>query len=387
MSRTTTRRAVATLSALALSAGALAAAGPAGAAPDTKRPITRGLITPLSADVADDGTVYVTQNFAGMLTRKRPGHKPRTIFTASVPGTEVGAVSERHGVVFFATTAPMEEPATRSSKLAGGSWLHRTTQRAAAEDNWLYRIGRNGKVRKVANLSRHERRHNPDAAVTYGVRGLSDECAADWPTGPDAPPARYKGIVESHPYATYQTKRKTYVADAAANAILSVNRKGRVRTVSVLPGNNIIITPSLADAFGIPDCALGEKYWFEGVPTDVELGKRGRLYVTSLPGGPEDPSLGERGSIFRINPKTGKARRIVEELMSPTGLAIAPNGAMYVAELFANRISRIRAGKHIARPWAKVSMPGDVEWNRRGVYATANVLSEPPNGKVVRWRR
>jgi hypothetical protein len=357
----------------------------------------RGLFVPLSADVARDGTVYVSQNFAGVLTRKRPGHKPRTIFRASVQGTEVGAVSERDGVVYFATTAPMEEPPARpSSKLTGGGWLHRVTPRAAAadDDNWLYRIGRNGKVRKVANLSRHERRHNPDAGVTYGDRGISEACAAQWPTGPEVPPAVYTGIVESHPYATYQAKRKTYVADAAANAILAVNRRGRVRTVSVLPGSNIIITPSLADAIGIPDCSVGEKYWFEGVPTDVEVGKRGRLYVTSLPGGPEDPSFGERGSIFRVNPKTGKARRIVDELMSPTGLAIAPNGAMYVAELFANRISRVRAGKDIARAWGKVSMPGDVEWNRRGVYATANVLSglsEQPgdvfNGKVVRWRR
>lgn len=393
MSGTTPRRSAATLTTLALAAAAFSTASPAGAAPADPRPVMKGLVSPLSAAVAGDGTAWVTQNFTGQLMRKRPGKKVRTVYRAKVPGTEVGAVSVRKGTVVFATTAPVPEPAARRGEaFAGNDFVQRLAAGARAdEDNWLYRINRKGKARKVANLSRHERRRNPDAGVTYGVRGLDEECAAQFPA---EVPASYTGIVESHPYATYQTKRKTYVADAAANAILSVNRKGRVRTVAVLPGNNIIITPSLAGAFGIPECALGEKYWFEGVPTDVEMGKRGKLYVTSLPGGPEDPSLGERGSIFRVNPKTGKARRIVEEIMSPTGLAVARNGDLYVAELFANRISRVKAGTTVARTWRKQPMPGDVEWTRKGVHATVNVLSglsgqpgDRPAGKLLRWRR
>jgi hypothetical protein len=368
MTRTTGRTA-AVLSALALTTGTLAltATTPAGAAPaEDPRTLAKGLLSPLSTAVARDGTAYVTQNFAGQLAMKRPGKKLRTIYTSPVAGTEVGAISERRGNLAFATTQPDAR-------------------------TFLYRVGNSGKAHKVANLYRHEKQKNPDADVVYGVRNLSEECQAEWPTGPEAPPATYTGIVESHPYATTQTKRRTYVADAAGNTILSVNRKGRVRTVAVLPGNNIIITPSLAEEFGIPECALGKKYWFEGVPTDVEKGPRGKLYVTSLPGGPEDPSLGERGSIFRVNPKTGKVRRVVEELMSPTGLAVAPSGAMYVAELFASRISRVRAGGDTARVWTERKMPGDVEWTRRGVHATVNVLSGlgegEPAGRLLRWRR
>jgi hypothetical protein len=361
MTRSTTRRAAATISALALAAGALSTAGSASAAVPKPDNLMRGLVSPLSLALGAGGRVYVTQNFAGTLTMKRPGHKASTIYQAA-RRTEVGAISERRGNLAFATTEP-------------------------DGDTFLYRVGNSGEAVKVANLSRHERKKNPDRKIVYGARELTDSCEDQWPTGEDAPPARYNGIVESHPYATYQTKRKTYVADAAANAILSVNRRGRVRTVALIPPTDIIITPSLAQRFDLPDCALGLQYWFEGVPTDVEKGRKGRLYVTSLPGGPEDPSLGERGSIFRVNPKTGKARRSVEELMSPTGLAIAPSGAMYVAELFANRISRVRAGKHIARTWTKVNMPADVERSRRGVHATVRVLLEPPSGKVVRWKR
>ena len=42
------------------------------------------------------------------------------------------------------------------------------------------------------------------------------------------PPAQYTGIVESHPYGSAIDGSTTYVADAAANAILSVNGKGKV---------------------------------------------------------------------------------------------------------------------------------------------------------------
>lgn len=49
-------------------------------------------------------------------------------------------------------------------------------------------------------------------------------------------------------------------------------------------------------------CVVGHEYAFEPMPTDVEIGPDGWLYVSSFPGGPEDPSLGARGAIFRINP-------------------------------------------------------------------------------------
>ena len=54
-----------------------------------------------------------------------------------------------------------------------------------------------------------------------------------------------------------------------------------------------------------PACVVGEEYAFEPVPTDVEFGPDGWLYVSSLPGGPEDASLGARGAVFRVNPWTG----------------------------------------------------------------------------------
>jgi hypothetical protein len=113
---------------------------------------------------------------------------------------------------------------------------------------------------------------------------------------------------------------------------------------------------------------------------------RHKLAVTTLPGGPEDPSLGARGSIYRVDARSGGTRRIAEGLMSPTGVAVG-NGFFLVAELFANRISIVEFGSKVPRRWRKVTMPGDVEFGRAGIHWTSDVLSDPPAGKLVRWRR
>jgi hypothetical protein len=198
--------------------------------------------------------------------------------------------------------------------------------------------------------------------------------------------------VESHPYATLAHHGWTYVADAAANAILRA-RRGIVQTVAVLPPQPATITAEAAQSSGLPEECVGEEYNFEPVPTDVE--RHGRmLYVTTLPGGPEDPSLGRRGAIHRVDPRTGAVQTMVTGLLSPTGLAVAGDGDMYVAELFGNRISKVASGETTARRWARSSMPGDVEFRLGRVWATRRVLTglsgEPtdvPRGQVLRYRR
>lgn len=362
-------RAAALLSTLALAATGLAAGSATAAADDSPRPkaLAKGLFSPLSLDVAHDGTAYYTQNFAGQLWMKKPRKEPRQIFTAKTEGTEVGAVSERRGNLAFATTEP-------------------------DGDTFLYRVGNSGRAHKAANLSAYEKRVNPDGEQLYGVPTIDEECAAQFPA--EGPPAVYPGIVESHPYATFQTRKATYVADAAANAVLKVDRRGRISTVAVLPGIPLEITAELAAMFGIPDCAVGHDYLFEPVPTDVERGRDGKLYVSSLPGGPEDPSLGARGSVFQVSPRSGNAKQVVTELMSPTGVAVTPSGAIFVAELFGMRIARHNPDTGRTRTFAQVELPGDVEWERGRLYATTKVLTgmsgEPgdvPDGRVVVFRR
>ncbi|WP_244929777.1 ScyD/ScyE family protein [Nocardioides sp. W7] len=357
------------LTALALlgsTAPATAAPPPERAAEEVaERAVAKGLLSPLSLAVASDGTVYYSQNFAGSLHARQPGKKARTIFTAKKRGDEVGAVSERDGVVTFATT--------------GGTGQTTLRQRTAA-----------GRTRTLADLDAFERKRNPDRAVTYGISDLATDCAAQFPA--DGLPASYGGIVESHPYATATTARAVYVADAAANAVLQV-RGGKVSTVAVLPPVPVEVTASVAGAMKLPTCAVGKTYRFEPVPTDVEVARNGDLYVSTLPGGPEDGTMAGHAAVYRIDPdaKRPRARKVIGGLTSATGLAVSPKGTVYVAQLFAGSVVKIAKGSTRARPVRRAMLPGDVEWTPQALLATTAVLTglEPgtsPAGRVERWR-
>jgi hypothetical protein len=186
--------------------------------------------------------------------------------------------------------------------------------------------------------------------------------------------------------------RTVYVADAAANAILGV-KNGKVHTAALLPPQPVTITPEAAEANGLPACVAGHDYAFEPVPTDVEV-HDGMLYVSTLPGGPEDPSLGNRGAVHRVDPATGAIETIATGLLGATGLAVARDGSVYVSELFGGRISWIPAGGGAAQTWRKMTLPGAVEFRRGHVWATRRVLTglsgeagDRPRGQVVRFPR
>ena len=347
-------RGSATTAAVVLAGSLLVA--PTALAEEAPRPTTvaRKLVTPLSMDVARDGTVYASQNFAGLLTRIEPGGKPTVVYAAP-KGTEVGAIATAGRAVHFATT--------KGKKTA------------------LWEMTPGGRPTRLADLSAYERTKNPDADMRYGFETIDPACAAQVP--PEVP-VSYTGIVESHPYAATVRRGATYVADAAANAILKV-RNGRVSTVAVLPAVPVTITAEAAAANGLPACTAGLTYLFEPVPTDVEVGRGGRLYVSLLPGGPEDGSTGANGQVVSVGMRSGKVRMVAGGLLAATGLAVAKNGDVFVSQLFGGQVSRIRRGSHTARPYAEVMMPAAVEWSRGSLYVSAKVLAEEPKGTILRW--
>ena len=176
------------------------------------------------------------------------------------------------------------------------------------------------------------------------------------------------------------------------NAVLAISPKGRIRTLAVMPAVPVKITAELAGGMGLPACVVGETYYGESVPTDVALGGDGKIYVTTEGGG-----LGEQmplGSVYGVKLRTGKVSKVAGDLFAPVGIAIAPNGTMFVSQLFGGEIVRIKRGSHQVRTFAKVNMPAAVEWTSRGLYATTDALvgpseespSTPPGGKLVRFR-
>ena len=98
------------------------------------------------------------------------------------------------------------------------------------------------------------------------------------------------------------------------------------------------------------------------MPTDVEV-HDGLLYVTTLPGGPEDPSLGARGKVYTVDPATGDVTQIGKGFAGATDLAVSPQGKVYVTELFGGQVSTIKNG--VAKKVFSVEQPAAIEWAQR----------------------
>ncbi len=353
----------------AVLASALQAGVPTSAADRTTpdhhvRTIVRHLVGPLNVARNQDGTIYFTENFANNLYRIRPGGEPEVIFRSAIRGATVESVDVDRGRVRFVVTGH------------------------EGEVGLLKGFGPRGRAYPIADVYAFEKKRNPDRRYTYGFRGISKKCAKQVP--PEMGPATYKGVVDSHAYGLEVRGRTTYIADAGGNDILKVGPRGKISVVAVLPPVPVKVTRQMAEGAGLPKCTIGKHYRFEAVPTDVEVGPGGWLYVSSLPGGPEDGSAGAHGSVVKVNPRNGKVVTVAKGLVSATGVGVGPRGDVFVSQMFAGMISRIRAGGHRAVPYVEVPLPADVDVTPDGLLAAINVLPSedgPPDGKIVMIER
>jgi hypothetical protein len=334
-------------------AAAVSMAAPAQAAP---LPLITGLAGPLSFSV-DSGKIVVAQSMGGKLTQFNADGTAKTDLFVRNPKIEIGAVEAKGPGTIFAI----------SGKTAKGQKFAQLAHLTAA-----------GTKTTLANLRGFEVRSNPDQGVSYGFRDLSSTCAGKVPDQVGGKP--YKGIVDSHPYATARVGKSVLVADAAGNDLLRVSAAGDVSVVALLPAQPLKVTTALAAGQHLPACSVGHKFYFEPVPTDVEV--RGHhAYVTTLPGGPEDPSLGARGKVYRVNLHNGNVKLLAKHFLGATGLAVTPDHKVYVAELFGNRISTISHG--VRKTVLSVDGPSSIEWHNGRLFFTSNTLS--PSGSILRW--
>jgi hypothetical protein len=330
-----------------------------------------GLVSPLSLDISRRGTAYLSQNFVGVLNSVPEGGSLETLATASLPGGEIGAVSSRHGTVYFADN---DQP--------------------NGVDN-LMSLSPGGSPEFLADLHEYELTANPDQENHYGFVGLDEACAAQLdPAGLVLPD--YTGIVDSHPYASLALHDGIYVADAGGNDIVRVDYDGDVETVAVLPPQlPVTATAELVAAQGLPECVTGHGYVFEPVPTDVEEGPHGWLYVSTLPGGPEDPSFGGRGSVYAVNPDSGEVKLVATGFTGSTNLAVdRESGIILVAELFGGdgtgQISAVSPSGDVLATFA-VPSPAAIELRDGKVYATTNAFvpdatgAPQPIGELTVW--
>ena len=349
--------------ATASAAGAAPAGPPGGDSRDvTPVLLTGGLVGPLHVSAGHDGSVTVSESFAGRLTRVDSEGNHNVLYES--PDWSVAGNAQRGDRIYFLES---QGAGPHPAELAGHVRI----------------INEDGRQRTLGDFAALETEENSDGETRYGFRDLPEGCEAQLPANM---PATYKGEVDSHPYAIAVTEETIYVADAGANSVVSVDaRSGKTETVAVLPPRPYKITPAAAASNGLPGCVVGTTYDFEAVPTDVAVGPDGRLYITSLPGGPEDPALGPRGAIFRVDPDDDEVELVADDIMTPTGLALDEDGELYVASLFGQGVLRIDPDSGDQTVVLEAGFAADVDLRGDTLYATVNALpgpGGPPDGQV-----
>lgn len=308
------------------------------------------------------------------------------VYVADGGTSQVSRIRRDGGLTTVATGPQAGEVAGLAFDASGRSMAYTSTDYEAGTTQLVVQTGEH---RMTVDLSAYEQQHNPDADVTYGVENPSDCVTEAFAHIPDG--ATHQGAVDSHPYSVASLGHGAWVvADAAGNDLLKVDAQGNVSLIAVLPRQPLEITANIAAGLGLPDCVVGVTYNFEPVPTDVEVGRHGQLYVSLLPGGPEDPSLGARGSVYRVGLWSGHSTRVAGGFLGATNLALGPDHTIYVAELFGGRISMVRDGR--VRPY--LDLPGAlcVEWGNGHLYAATMAPMDDHgnpqgNGTVVRIDR
>jgi hypothetical protein len=192
----------------------------------------------------------------------------------------------------------------------------------------------------------------------------------------------------SNPYSVLVQDERILVADAGANAVLSIDRhNGKISTFFVPP---LVTDGACAGAENNP---ASDKYpatvGCDPVPTGVASGPNGRIYVSTL--GALTPGAAR---VYVLTPG-GKEVRRIEGLNPLTGIAVDHEGVVYASELTGDTpidmvdptqppVGRIvRINKNGDRSYAPVGLPQGLEFKNGKLYASALSLV-PDGGQVVR---
>jgi hypothetical protein len=348
---------VAIASAVAIGAGgalvavpsASSAAGGETAARAGVRVVTEGLGDPFGLKPAmRHRGLLVAEGTSGEVTRVFLDGRQRTILTGAPGITGVAGGPRR----VFAVTGEGAQGDFRPSRVI----------------RMDYR-GRHVKV--IANLLRHELKHNPDGQVQF-VDGEPVDAL-------------------SNPFSMTWSRFGLFVADGGANDVLKVNpRTGKVRTFfapKTFKDTKRCKAPDANANPGTRGC--------DPVATGVEVLGRS-VYVSFL--GAEAPRAGR---VYKLNARTGKVQRVWRGFTSPTGVAVRANGTVYVSHVLegapagppdpgfdpstVGEITRIKGGK---RTHAQVTMPTGMALRHGRLYSTAfsvgSFLGLENAGQVVR---
>jgi hypothetical protein len=351
---------------------ALLPAAPAAAHRD-KSPevVATGLDNPRDLDVTPWGTVYVTEAGRGGSGPCLTGPEGDQLCAGATGAvTKIWHDGQRRVLEGLPSLAPPPTgdgalgPSDISLRRWGGAYLTvglgaDPAVRAELGDlgpdfGKLYKISSSGDLRAVADVSAYETAANPDG-----------------------------GALDSNPNSVTSAWGRVFVVDAGGNSLLRVHRSGEISTVAVF-GDRLVTPP--------PGMGLPDPFPMQAVPTNVEVGPDGALYVSQLTGFPFPVGAAR---IYRI--ERGSAPEIYADgLTNVTDLAFDRHGNLYVVEFASNGLtSGDPAGAliKIGRDGSQETVlseglvnPYGVAISRRGDIFVSNNGGSAGLGEVLRLR-
>jgi hypothetical protein len=234
-------------------------------------------------------------------------------------------------------------------------------------------------VTSTAYVSEQEYGHNPDAAMTYGTSSKKS-CVRD-ALGTDA---SYPGRLDTALPAIAAGADDWYVADRDGNTIYRLDQSGELSVLAVLAPVRVEVSKALAKSNGWPSCVVGTTVAFEAAPTEVEVAPDGSVYVAGLPRLASGKQA-DRSVIYKINPKSGKTKRLSQRYAGSVDLAVGTGGRLFVARPEADKISVIKKGR--SSTYVKLAEVESVETDERGrLYAVqgARTGADAHDADVVR---
>jgi hypothetical protein len=236
-----------------------------------------------------------------------------------------------------------------------------TRDELAAQDPAANRFGRllwvYGKQRfvSVADIYDFERRSNPDG-----------------------------GAIDTNATDVLFDRGRFVISDAGGNSVLRAFGS-HLSTLSVFPD-----TPGVANPFP-PPATID----MQAVPTGIVEGPDHAYYMSQLTGFPF-PVGG--ANVYRINPRTGKARVFASGFTNIMDLAFDRRGTLYVLEIDSNgllfpptsgaihAINRRGERRVVVPPDGTLNEPGGITVGKYGDLYVTNNSRSPDDGEVLRIR-
>ncbi|WP_170854127.1 ScyD/ScyE family protein [Microlunatus flavus] len=299
---------------------------------------------------AKDGYLYVAESDAARATRVRLSNRAKRVVVRDVPNAQgVTKIGSRLYLAAGETPPDVPVPPVKG-------------------ETRLYVAKPFAKPRVFANPYAFELKYNPDNQTQFG---------------PDGKPLD----AISNPYFLIPRRGPGFalMAGAGGNDVLAVSKKGKLTPFFV---------PS---AITTGDCAKQKQNSDAGpscdpVPTGLAYGPKSLLYVSGL-----SSEVPGEGRVYVVD-KNGKLVKTLTGFDSPTGVAVAPDGTIYVSEALAglagpppidDTVGRIvKVAPDGKRTVAQVSQPTGLLWSGGKLYASTRALygafnQQPGKGQVV----